>query len=134
LSRRRQELPASETREIYDHVKPDDSLDIVMRKVHGALRETLDQTMAKLQPEVVARVVEARTKTTVRALQVARERGALTVCITSFPSSPITRHATSRSLQPSRPMRSSAPKRPSPQPGGIGQGRRSISGSVPGAT
>lgn len=155
LSRRRQELPASDMREIYDHIKPDDSLDIVMRKVHGALRETLDQTMMKLQPEIVARVVEAlsaceyvvffatgtsalaaengvvrffrvgkkcifyrdqsiqqfasvnldekcvvfgisnsgRTKTTVRALQIARERGAHTVCITSFPSSPITRYA-----------------------------------------
>ncbi|MFL9965590.1 MurR/RpiR family transcriptional regulator [Paraburkholderia sediminicola] len=155
LSRRRQELPAKETREIYDHIKPDDSLDIVVRKVHGALRETLDQTMMKLQPELVARVVEAlsaceyvvffatgtsalaaengvvrffrvgkkcifyrdqsiqqfasvnldekcvvfgisnsgRTKATVRALQVARERGAHTVCITSFPSSPITRYA-----------------------------------------
>ncbi|WP_429291315.1 MurR/RpiR family transcriptional regulator [Paraburkholderia sp. CI3] len=34
-----------------------------------------------------------RTKATVRALQIARERGTPTVCITSFLSSPITRYA-----------------------------------------
>jgi DNA-binding MurR/RpiR family transcriptional regulator len=155
LSRRREQLPVSETREIYDDIKPGDPLDIVVRKVHGALRETLDQTMAKLRPETVAQVVQAlsaceyvvffatgtsalaaengvvrffrvgkkcifyrdqsiqqfaslnldskcvvfgisnsgRTKATVRALQIAKEQGAHTVCITSFPNSPITRHA-----------------------------------------
>jgi DNA-binding MurR/RpiR family transcriptional regulator len=109
-------------------------LNIVMRKVHGALRETLDQTMAKLQPEVVARVVEARTKTTVRALQVARERGALTVCITSFPSSPITRHADISLITAEQADAIERPEAPESRTGGIGQGRRSISGSVPGAT
>jgi DNA-binding MurR/RpiR family transcriptional regulator len=126
-----------------------------VRKVHGALRETLDQTTAKLRPEMVAQVVQAlspceyvvffatgtsalaaengvvrffrvgkncifyrdqsiqqfaslnlhskcvvfgisnseRTKATVRALQIAKEQSAHTVCITSFPNSPITRYA-----------------------------------------
>lgn len=193
LSRRRQELPASETREIYDHIKPGDSLDIILRKVHGALRETLDQTMAKLQPEVVARVVQAlseceyvvffatgtsalaaengvvrffrvgkkcifyrdqsiqqfasvnlddkcvvfgisnsgRTKTTVRALQIARQRGLIRSAsrLSHRRRSPVTR--TFRSSPRSRPMQLTAPKRPSPPPPRLARSRCSTCSTPP---
>ncbi|HZH26100.1 MAG TPA: MurR/RpiR family transcriptional regulator [Azospirillaceae bacterium] len=156
LSRRDvQASAASLPREIYEDIKASDPLDIIIRKVHASLRETLDQTLANFKPEVVEQVVAAlgrselvvffatgssalaaengvirfvrvgkrclffhdqsvqrmssinldakclaigisnsgRTKSTVRALQTARERGATTVCITSFRNSPITKHA-----------------------------------------
>ncbi|MDB5732468.1 MAG: RpiR family transcriptional regulator [Variovorax sp.] len=51
--------PAPQAREIYEDINASDPVDIIIRKVHASLRETLDETLANLRPELVEQVVTA---------------------------------------------------------------------------
>lgn len=146
---------SSAPRDIYEDISASDPIDVIIRKVHSSLRNTLDQTLETFLPAQVEQVVRAieeseliyffatgtsalaaengvvrlvrtgkrcvyfhdqsiqqlscinldarclaigisnsgRTRTTVNALQTAQERGAKTICITSFKDSLITRYA-----------------------------------------